>query len=55
MHKCRFAGRPETYGREDRFERRRCRSGPFGILHVSRMGHTGSPSGQVTLKIIEKV
>lgn len=55
MHKCRFTGRPETYGREGWFEYRRCRSRPLGVLHVSRMGHTGSPGGQVTLKIIEKV
>lgn len=54
MHKSHFAGRPETHGRESRFERRRRRSGSLGILHVSRMGHTGSPGGQVTLKTIEK-
>lgn len=50
MYTSRFAGRPETHGRESRFERRRRRRGSLRVLYVGRMGHTGSTSGQVTLK-----
>lgn len=48
MHKSRFAGRLETHGRKGWFEHRRRRSGSLRILHVSRMGYTGSTGGQVT-------
>jgi len=48
MHKSRFAGRLETHGRKGRFKHRGRRGGSLRILHVGRMGYTGSTGGQVT-------